>query len=437
VAPFHELARSFASGIARFAGQTRPQSGRLTGGDRGPGLEPTLAGPRPVTSVQGDVALQLTEPRSVPEFSVHLDEPREPKLQSPMEYLWGWIRVPDSSGSFDVRVNGERPQFARIARTDLAPECHVGFLVCVDLVELASLGRATLDGKVTVDFYMDDAPISSLSMSVDSTATHQLAGLIENRRAKREFILANTTRPLHVPNGCRALSNLPAGWPIDPAIRSKSDAISSHGYSTDIHEFLSTLPKDAMVLDAGAGFRRHPHKNVINMEIYDYPSTDILSIGQDLPFRDGVFDGIISVAVLEHVDDPFLCASELGRVLKPGGKIYCCIPFLQAEHGYPSHFFNCTRFGIRRLFSSLNLDRHYLEAANQPIFTIHQILGHYAHGLPCGIRERFLGMTVEELIKEPPFDRYVRNDELITALDPEERWKIAWGTTAIFSKPAA
>jgi SAM-dependent methyltransferase len=381
--------------------------------------------------------MQPTESRSIPEFSLHLDEPREPKIQSPMEYLWGWIRVPDSSGLFDVRVNGERPQFARIKRPDLTPEFHVGFLVFVDLVELASLGQSTLDGGVTVDFYLDGAPISSLPMSVTPTATHQLAGLVEDRRAKRDFILANTTRPLSVPDGCRALSNLPTGWPIDPAIRSKTDAISSHGYGGDIHEFLSLLPNDAMVLDAGAGFRRHPFKNVINMEIYDYPSTDILSIGQDLPFRDGVFDGIISVAVLEHVDDPFLCASELSRVLKPGGKIYCCIPFLQAEHGYPSHFFNCTRFGIRRLFSSLSLDRHYLEPANQPIFTIHQILGHYAHGLHGEIRERFLKMTVEELVKEPPFDRYLRNDELITALDPEERWKIAWGTTAIFSKPAA
>jgi SAM-dependent methyltransferase len=375
-------------------------------------------------------------PESIP-YKLYLDEPREPRVATPMEYLWGWIQVPDSSGEFDVRINGERPQFARIERPGLDPRYHVGFLVFVDLVELASRGRPPVDDQVKVEFYLGDAVIQTLPIRVEPSVMKRIPQLIEASRMKREFILENTVRPLHIPDGCRAVSSLPADWPIDPAMRSKHDPISSHGYGPDVDGFLSQLPEGAMVLDAGAGFRRDPYKNVISMEIYDYPSTDILAIGQDLPFRDGIFDAIISIAVLEHVDDPFLCASELSRVLKPGGKVYCSIPFLQAEHGYPSHFFNCTRFGIRRLFDGLSLDRQYLESANQPIFTVHQILGIYTHGLPSGVRERFLRMTVEELIKELPSNRYLRNDELITALDPEERWKIAWGTTAIFSKPAA
>ncbi|MEW4568169.1 methyltransferase domain-containing protein [Tautonia sp. JC769] len=373
------------------------------------------------------------------DIQLYLDDPAQPTVTHPMEYLWGWIKVPDSSGEFDVRIRGERPQFARIRRRELNPSLHVGFLVFVDMLELAERGKASAQESLVVEFFLDGELIASLPMNILASASDPLPRLLEDRRTKRAFIESNARRPLNRLEGCRAPSALPDDWSIDPRMSAKTDAISAHHYGPSIYEFLNTLPPDAMILEAGAGFRRNPVPNVINMEIYDYPSTDILCIGQDLPFRDDSFDAVLSIAVLEHVDDPFLCAQEIMRVLKPGGKLYCSIPFLQAEHGYPSHYFNCTRFGMRRLFADLQLDQQFMELSNQPIFTLHQILGLYAHGLRDHpqIRERFLKMTVEELIREAPVDRWLRNEDIITALDPEDGWKIAWGTTAVFSKPSS
>jgi ubiquinone/menaquinone biosynthesis C-methylase UbiE len=40
-----------------------------------------------------------------------------------------------------------------------------------------------------------------------------------------------------------------------------------------------------------------------------------------LPFRDGSFDIVTTLSVLEHVSDPARMISEIGRVLKPGGRM--------------------------------------------------------------------------------------------------------------------
>jgi ubiquinone/menaquinone biosynthesis C-methylase UbiE len=84
-------------------------------------------------------------------------------------------------------------------------------------------------------------------------------------------------------------------------------------------------------------------------------STDVLGVAEELPFVDNAFDAVISVAVLEHVRDPFSAAKEITRVLKPGGKLFGYVPFLQPFHGYPNHYYNMTRVDLANLFRDLNV----------------------------------------------------------------------------------
>jgi len=50
------------------------------------------------------------------------------------------------------------------------------------------------------------------------------------------------------------------------------------------------------------------------------------SVGETLPFADNTFDVVFSHEVLEHVADDRLCARELVRVARPGGRIVIFVP---------------------------------------------------------------------------------------------------------------
>ena len=120
-----------------------------------------------------------------------------------------------------------------------------------------------------------------------------------------------------------------------------------------------------------------------------------------MPFVDNSFDGVISIAVLEHVKDPFRCAAEIARVLKPGGELICCVPFLQPYHGYPHHYYNMTHQGLRNLFDTqIDIDRIEVYGGLRPISALTWIIGSWANGLRGATRQNFLDMRIGDFLQE-------------------------------------
>ena len=181
----------------------------------------------------------------------------------------------------------------------------------------------------------------------------------------------------------------------------ETENISCHDYDLIAHGILERC-KDGLVLDCGAGLRRVYYDNVVNFEICPYPSTDVLGVGECLPFRDDSFDAVFSLNVLEHVKDPFACAREIARVMKPRAVLYCVVPFLQPLHGYPHHYYNMTHQGLRNLFDGrLCVHRQEVLGSGLPIWTLAHILQRWASGLGETTRRRFLNMTVADLLADP------------------------------------
>jgi len=127
-------------------------------------------------------------------------------------------------------------------------------------------------------------------------------------------------------------------------------------YPQGFVDLLDSAPDECVALDCGGGDRRLGDPRLFNLEYLPYDAPDLYGDGLALPFSDGSFDLILSQAVLEHVPDPQLAVDEMGRILKPGGRIYCEMAFTQPLHAVPSHYFNITPHGAAHLFRDWHVE---------------------------------------------------------------------------------
>lgn len=210
----------------------------------------------------------------------------------------------------------------------------------------------------------------------------------------------------------------------------RGEHISAHPYCPVALSIIARYDT-GLILDCGAGRRDREYPNVVNFEIADFPSTDVIGVNERLPFRDETFDAVFSLAVLEHVKDPFRSAREISRVLKKGGILYCVVPFLQPLHGYPNHFYNMTSQGLVSLFEkAIEITDCGVPVSGLPISTLTWFLKSWAEGLEGKVRQDFLNMKVGDLIQAP--EQYLDQD-FVTHLPEEKNLELA-GTTVILGK---
>jgi len=117
-----------------------------------------------------------------------------------------------------------------------------------------------------------------------------------------------------------------------------------------------TNKKNSISLQVGSGASKK-NNNVINLDIFNFPGTDVVADATKLPFRNCTFDNYISIAVLEHVNQPEAMISEASRVLKDGGIIITGAPFLQGFHASPHDYSRWTNVGLESIHSKFGFEK--------------------------------------------------------------------------------
>lgn len=122
----------------------------------------------------------------------------------------------------------------------------------------------------------------------------------------------------------------------------------------DLARFLAENSK-GVILNIGSGADRL-HERIINLDIQPFAEVDALVDATALPIRSGSVDAIVSIALLEHVLEPRMVATEIIRLLKPNGVAFIAVPFIQGFHASPHDYHRYTLPGLIYLFRGLKVE---------------------------------------------------------------------------------
>jgi SAM-dependent methyltransferase len=163
--------------------------------------------------------------------------------------------------------------------------------------------------------------------------------------------------------------------------RLKAFLIQDYRTKASVDDFTAifrNLPENAFCLSIGGGPKR-PHSSLVNLNIGPFPNVDIVADAHMLPYADNSVDVIYCEAVLEHLHDPSRAVREMHRVLKKGGKLFACTPFMQEYHGYPHHYQNYSLTGHRHLFAAANFDIVSSGVCVGPVYTMVSLTATFIH----------------------------------------------------------
>ena len=163
-----------------------------------------------------------------------------------------------------------------------------------------------------------------------------------------------------------------------PEIHHEQELVVRDAYLPWVNRvIMQSLLDDQVVLEIGSGNMALDDPCIIRMDVTWSPYVDLVADAHTLPFLPGSLDYIFSLAVVEHLRNPFQAAQSMYSALKDGGFIYHECNFIFAYHGYPHHYFNATLQGMEQVFAHFTPLRVGVATYQMPSFGLQMVLGSY------------------------------------------------------------
>jgi uncharacterized protein YbaR (Trm112 family) len=205
--------------------------------------------------------------------------------------------------------------------------------------------------------------------------------------------------------GCGLLFPIRKGVPLLlPESRPVEERAESHQSNPLPSEVIDLLESTkGYSLNVGGGATPKRFERCVELEGAIFRHTTLIGDVTSLPLASDAFDVVVSLNLLEHVDDPVRATSEMLRVLRPGGLVFIHTAFLQPLHADPFHFYNATEQGVRRWFKQFTIESCIVSPNFQPGFTLawiaSELLQSVRRELSGPIVEQLEGMTVGSLAR--------------------------------------
>lgn len=200
-------------------------------------------------------------------------------------------------------------------------------------------------------------PQSRLSAHAESSRLDKLLPILRCPQTRQRLVLSEDRDTLISLDGLRS-------WPVvdgRPVMalqlqppEAEPAELSSNDLPDTALELINNTKGWVLCLGTGRPSRKLDH--VVQVDLAVPGHEDIVADVHELPFGDEVFDAVIVTNALEHYREPHRVLNELRRVLKPEGRILVRSAFMQPLHRRPSHFFNCTRYGLAEWLKIFDTD---------------------------------------------------------------------------------
>jgi len=98
----------------------------------------------------------------------------------------------------------------------------------------------------------------------------------------------------------------------------------------------------------------------------------VADLNHKLPIKDEVANTVVSLSVMEHLQEPQMFLNEAFRILKPGGAMILQVPFMWWVHEAPHDYYRYTAYGLKYLFEKAGFTR--IEVSPQTGFWVMWVL---------------------------------------------------------------